>query len=89
MVARNFGLLSFFSLKITKFLEQIFFKYFTTIKLNHQKVPSTKTAVLCKNCTGTDGTFFKQVLVPQYFRKVPCPPLITLSMNKPYFVKFS
>ena len=69
MFARDFGLSCFFSLKITNFLMQTFFKNSTKIKLNHQKVPvpSAGTAILFKNSTGTDDTFFKQVLVPWYF----------------------
>ena len=79
MFARNLGLSCFFSLKITNFLKQTFLKDLKKIKVNYQKVPvpSTGTAVLFKNSTGTDGTFFKQVpvVVPRYFKKVPCPPL--------------
>ena len=81
MFARNLGLSCFFSLKITNFLKQTFLKDLKKIKVNYQKVPvpstGTVTAVLFKNSTGTgiDGTFFKQVPVPRYFKKVPCPPL--------------
>ena len=56
-----------------KFLKQTFFKDSKTIKLNHQKVPVPRigTAILFKNSTGTDDTFFKQIPAP-----VPrCPPL--------------
>ena len=81
MFARNLGWLGFFSLKITNFLKQTFFKHSKKIKLKHQKVPipstGTDTAILYKNSTGTDGTFLKQVPipVPQYFKKAPCSPL--------------
>ena len=62
MFARNLGLSCLFLLKITIFLKQTFFKDSKKIKLNHQKVwvPSTGTAVLFKNSTGTDGTFLSK-----------------------------